>query len=150
MTVIVCPELQLLIRKSVLNEKVENYIDAVLNNLPCTDRRLEQIKDIQHNDEICMKLMEFTNDGWPQKQDLPSLFMPYYQFRDYFSIHNGLLLKSDRIIIPASLRVEILELIHAGHLGIEKCRQRAIRSVWWPGLSAQVEQMVKKLPYLCT
>jgi hypothetical protein len=90
-----------------------------------------------------MKLMEFTNDGWPQKQDLPSLFMPYYQFRDYFSIHNGLLLKSGRIIIPAFENIEILELIHAGHLGIEKCRQRAIRSVWWPGLSAQVEQMVK-------
>ena len=59
------------------------------------------------------------------------------------SVCNGILLKSDRIVVPASLRIEILEKIHVGHLGIEKCRQRARQSVWWPGLSAQIESMVK-------
>ena len=58
-------------------------------------------------------------------------------------MHNGLLLKADRLVIPACLRIEILDAIHNGHLGIQKCRDRAIQSVWWPGLSKQIEDLVK-------
>ena len=128
---------------SILCKEAEVYANAVLSNLPCSDRRLDQIREGQHEDEVCTKLMQYTHEGWPEKSQLPSILVPYYQFREYMSVCNGILLKSDRIVVPASLRIEILEKIHVGHLGIEKCRQRARQSVWWPGLSAQIESMVK-------
>lgn len=128
---------------TILEGAAEEYANAVLSNLPCTDARLEMIKDQQHNDEICIQLMRYTQNGWPLKADIPNILMPYYQFRDYFSICNGVLLKSDRLVIPVCMRLDVLDLIHTGHLGIEKCRQRAIRGVWWPGLSKQIEEMVK-------
>ena len=34
--------------------------------------------------------------------------------------------------------------IHEGHQGITKCRERAKQSVWWPGLSKQIEDLVEK------
>ena len=40
------------------------------------------------------------------------------------------------------MRLEILERIHEGHQGIVKCRRRVKDSVWWPGLSKQLEDMV--------
>ncbi|GBM69072.1 hypothetical protein AVEN_181456-1 [Araneus ventricosus] len=51
-------------------------------------------------------------------------------------------MKNARLIIPESLRLEILKAIHEGHLGITKCRARAKESVWWPGLSTQIERII--------
>lgn len=59
------------------------------------------------------------------------------------SVVDGLLLRGNRIVIPQSLRQDILRNIHAGHLGIVECRERARQGVWWPGLSKQLEELVK-------
>ena len=47
-------------------------------------------------------------------------------------------------MIPPAMRQSILSKIHAGHQGITKCRERAKLSVWWPGLSKQIEDLVGK------
>lgn len=54
-----------------------------------------------------------------------------------------MLLKGTRIVIPPQLQGEVLEFIHSGHQGIVKCRRRAQGSVWWMGLSKQVDQLVR-------
>ncbi|UYV67535.1 K02A2.6-like [Cordylochernes scorpioides] len=55
---------------------------------------------------------------------------------------NGLLLRGQRILIPKTLRKDILEKLHQGHFGINKCRSRAKESVWWLGISQEIERMV--------
>lgn len=50
--------------------------------------------------------------------------------------------KGDRIIVPHSLRPEILQRIHAAHLGIEKCRARARSAVFWPGINSAIDELV--------
>ena len=39
-------------------------------------------------------------------------------------------MKDDRVIIPSSLRLDVLDKIHTGHQGIQKCRKRAKSGVW--------------------
>lgn len=51
-------------------------------------------------------------------------------------------MKTDRIVIPVTLRKEMLTKIHTGHRGIEKCRNRAKQVMYWPGIYAQMEEMV--------
>jgi hypothetical protein len=46
-------------------------------------------------------------------------------------------------MIPSSMRLDILSKIHSGHLGITKCRERARTSVWWPGMSKQIDDLVR-------
>ena len=128
---------------NVLTQECEAYVNALLSNMPCTDRRLEQLKELQHDDEICIQLMQYIKDGWPEASDIKTVLKPYYQFRHEMSVCNGILLKSDRIVVPTAMRLEMLDLLHVGHLGISKCHQRALSSVWWPGLSKQIEHMVK-------
>ena len=53
-------------------------------------------------------------------------------------------MKDSRVIIPSALRLEVLDKIHTGHQGIQKCRERAKDGVWWPGLSKQLEDLVRK------
>ena len=58
----------------------------------------------------------------------------------------NLLLRGHRIVIPRSLQQETLQKIHSGHQGIQRCRLRVSTSVWWPGISQQVEQVIKSCP----
>ena len=39
--------------------------------------------------------------------------------------------------------------IHSGHQGITKCRARANQSVWWPGISKEIENLVRNCPTCC-
>lgn len=76
-------------------------------------------------------------DGWP-KGDCQQ----YYNIWAELSVVNGLLLRKERIVIPQSLRPEMLKRLHEGHLGMEKCKRRARTSVYWPGINADIDRMV--------
>ena len=67
---------------------------------------------------------------------------PYWTFREELTIEDGLILKETRIIIPNNQWKTILELIHEGHLGLNKCKLRAKKTVYWPGLNKQLVDLV--------
>ena len=90
-----------------------------------------------------MQIKSYCLHGWPEKHQLKGAIKPFIQFASELSVQDGLLLKGTRIVIPTTMRLEILDRIPEGHLGIVKCRQRALSSVWWPGLSKQIEELVK-------
>ena len=52
--------------------------------------------------------------------------------------------KGSCIIIPRSLRPELLQRIHASHSGTEKCRTRARTPVFWPGINAAIDDLVSQ------
>ena len=59
-------------------------------------------------------------------------------------MENGLVTKGDRLVIPSTLRSKVLEQIHEGHLGIEKCMLKVRDSVFWPGISNDIRETVEK------
>ena len=60
---------------------------------------------------------------------LPQELNPYWNFQDELSVEYGLVTKSSRLLIPSTLRRKMLEQIHEGHQGIEKCMLKARESV---------------------
>lgn len=129
-----------------LQVEVDTFVKAVIKNLPVKPDFMKLIKLEQEQDDICKKLKEYSILSWPEKSKLPPELFPYYQHRYDISFSENLLLKDTRIIIPKSLQLKVLEFIHTGHLGIVKCRERAKMSVWWIGLSTQIENLVKNCP----
>ena len=67
--------------------------------------------------------------------------------RNELSVHDGLVLRWRRIVIPGSMRSEMLERIHDGHQGLNKCKMRANTSLWWPGRSSQISHKVENSMY---
>ena len=69
--------------------------------------------------------MAYCNKGWPEKCSLKGSVKLYALFEAELTVQNGLLLKGSRLVIPASMRLDMLDKLHAGHQGIVKCRVRA-------------------------
>ncbi|XP_031568582.1 uncharacterized protein K02A2.6-like [Actinia tenebrosa] len=72
------------------------------------------------------------------------LLKPYWENKQHLTVSKGLLMYNSRIVIPQSLQLGMLEVIHEGHLGITKCQGRAGCSVWWPLITRQIEDMVNR------
>ena len=130
----------------VLHQEANIFINTMIQRLPATDEQLEEIKRQQEEDVVCNQIKRYCREGWPAKQEVAGAVQPYYSVSAEISIANGLLLRGNRIIIPASMRLSMLDKVHTGHQGVTKCRERARQSIWWPGLSRQLDELVKNCP----
>ena len=52
--------------------------------------------------------------------------------------------KGDRVIIPTALRKVMKEKLHHGHIGIQRTRAGARQVMFWPGLNAEITDMISK------
>ena len=125
-----------------LEEHITPYVKGVTTGLPASDERLCQIILKQQNDLICQKLIEYSKTGWPTRKRTPLDLQEYWQHQGEIALSEGILLKVSRILIPGAVRRDILRKLHDGHQGITKCRARARESVWWSGLSRNIETLI--------
>jgi len=67
--------------------------------------------------------------------------MPKY--KEELSVTNdGLILKGNKMIIPSKLQRRILEIAHAGHIGIVKTKALIRSKVWFSGIDEAVENLI--------
>ena len=125
------------------------FVNYIVESLPASEQQLQRIKQIQRQDQVSKQIIQFCQTTWPDKALLVQDIQPYYSMASEISVENGLLMRECRIVIPSELQQEMLNKIHDGHLGIIKCRARARRSIWWPGLSKQLEEKVKQCSECC-
>ena len=100
-----------------------------------------EIKEAQDEDPVCRQIKSYCLEGWPDNFRLNDALSLIGQPEES-SVH-GILLKSTRVVVPSAMKLQVLDKIHEGHQGIVKCRERAKTSVWWPGLSREVQDMVE-------
>lgn len=65
-------------------------------------------------------------------------------FTQELSVVNGVLLKGTKVVVPASMRTEMLRRVHQGHLGLGKCKSRARKLMYWPGMSTDIAQFIDR------
>lgn len=73
-----------------------------------------------------------------------TLDKPYQYFKGELTVLDGVLLKGTKIVIPTSMRSQMLRLVHEGHLGIEKCKRRACDVLYWPCMHRDIETWVQR------
>lgn len=129
-----------------LAQETEAHVRMIIASVQIKSPFLEEIKREQSCDQVCQKLKEYSLSEWPDKNKLDLELLPYYTHRFDISFQEGFLIKNSRIIVPQSLQFKCIQFIHQGHQGVVKCRERAKASVWWLGLSTQIENLVKNCP----
>ena len=61
--------------------------------------------------------MEYVLKGWlSEKEQVDELAKEYWNFRGELSVEDGMLFKSDRIVVPRPLRPEVLDEIHGTNM----------------------------------
>ena len=100
--------------------------------------------EYEEDTDMCA-LKDVIMSGWPKEQtNCSECVQPYWNYRDEMTVQNGLILKGTRIVIPKKMKMNILERLHTGHLGQEKCKRRARATVFWPGINKDIEEMVNQ------
>ena len=84
------------------------------------DATLQEIRVAALTDPEQRTLRSLAETGWPNyKAAFPELARPYWSFRHELTLHDGLLFKQRRVIVPSSARPSLLQKLHAAHRGPE-------------------------------
>ena len=125
------------------------YVDILVQHLPASDKRLQEIQVAQENDSVCCQLKSYCLTGWPRLSDIVGSLKPFVPVKDELSVSKGLLHRGNQLVIPQSMRSEILTKIYSGHQEIIKCWQRAMQSLWWPAINKDISEMISKCLVCC-
>ena len=120
-------------------------IDEVLcSNVQISTTGIEKIRQETSKYVTLQHLKRIITYGWPEtRRDCSKNLHMFWNYRDELSVENQMVFKGDRIVVPATLQHTILRHLHEGHMGLEKMLLRARSAVFWPGLTADVNNMAK-------
>ena len=126
-------------------EPESEEIEAInmIKDLAISEERLKESQQHTEIDTQLQKLKHVIQSGWPDmKSDVSHEISIYFDIRDELTVQNGLIFKGERVIIPKSLRSDMIRRIHSSHIGAEGCLRRARESLYWPGLNSEVKDFI--------
>ena len=112
--------------------------------LPVPDNQLKELQ----RETACDPALQFVKkailDGFPDTKDgLPVAIKRYFEIQDYLSLHDGVIFKGQRCIIPQILRQKIKQKLRDSHIG-SGCVCRVRETVYWPGMNAEITDYIQK------
>ena len=116
-------------------------------DLPVSAARDDDIHKHVEEDHELQELIKVILTGWPDdKSQVPNSAVPYYNVRDELTVLNGVTFRGERVVAPTGkfLRRDMLQRIHASHLGIDGCQRRARECLYWPRMSSEVKDYVQQ------
>ena len=113
--------------------------------LPVSSEQWQWMQHAAADDPVLQELRSVIQSGWPEsKAEVPPCLISYYDSRDELTVQGDLVFKSHQLVVPLCLRKEMMEAIHASHIGIEGCIRRARESLYWPRMSAELKAYISK------
>ncbi|PIK38375.1 hypothetical protein BSL78_24788 [Apostichopus japonicus] len=100
-----------------LCEETEAFVHMLTANLPMTDQKLLEFQNATK--DVCLQnLLKLVQGGWPEnRSEVIANVRSYWEYQGELHYADGLLFRGERLIVPQSLRKQMLSKIHEGHLG---------------------------------
>ena len=129
------------------SEELELPIHTMIQNLPVSDTKKVQLRSATESDEQMQQLSIMIKNRWPTNvNSVPMELQDYWKVKHNLHMFDSLIFVKDRLVVPSSMRNEILKCIHRGHMGIKKCKSRARTCVYWPSMYKAIEYEVQSCP----
>ena len=114
-----------------------------LNTLNLKSVTWNRIRTATASDEDMLTLTELIESGMPDfRHEIPKAIREYFQFRNYLHTIDGVVVYKDRIVIPPSLRDEVLCALYSAHQGITSMITKTETSVFWPGITPAITALL--------
>lgn len=117
----------------------------LLNHLSSTSIGPAHIKEWTSKDPILSCVRRFVLTGWPD-HNLGKEYQPYTSRKDELSELDGCVLWASRVIVPPPGRQLVLNELHETHPGVNRMKSLARGYIWWPGMDAEIAEVVKTCP----
>lgn len=89
-------------------------------------------------------LIASIKSGWTlSKKECDPKLTPYYDLRSELVEDKGIFL-GGRLVVPTSMRKEMLKQVHRSHIGMEGCLRCAREVLYWPLMNAEVKDFISK------
>ena len=99
----------------------------------------DRVRQATASDDTMNLLLSTIESGIPKhRHELHPTIREYHQFREHLYTIDGVVIYKDRVVIPPTLRKEVLSALHAAHQGVTSMTARAESSVFWPGISPAI------------
>ena len=108
-------------------------------------KKLDQLRKSTAQDKQLTRLSCYINTGFPcDKKNLLTDLQKFWNHREALSIKSGLITCGNRIIVPKEVKAEMLQYIHKGHQGKERCLLRARNTVFWPKIMYDIQELIER------
>ena len=127
------------IRESVFEWSPTNLMNMATTNLSTHIVSWDDMKEATVADKTIQEILGLLQSGFPTDgRSLPPHVRPYLPLADALYEVDGVLMMNSRIVVPASLRPNILHLLHAAHQGTDRMKARATDTVYWPNMTVDI------------
>lgn len=124
-------------------EDMEVMVHAI-DSQPMTPEKRQKFEQETTADPVMARLKAVIMNGWPKsRKAIHSDLQPYWNVRDQLHEASGLLFNGERLIVPFSLRRDMLSLVHESHLRSQTCKARAREIVYCPGITRDISTVEK-------
>ncbi|KAI0986260.1 hypothetical protein GJ496_011762 [Pomphorhynchus laevis] len=72
---------------------------------------------------------------------------PYSCRRSELSTEGDIVPLGARVVVPSTLRKDVLRVLHAGHPGIVLMKALSRFYVWWPKIGSDIENYIQQCEY---
>ena len=121
---------------------------CILMNVESQDsfsNKLDQLRKSTAQDNQLTRLRGYINTGFPcDKKNLLTDLHEFWPHRETLSVKSGLIICGNRILVPREMRPEMLQYIHEGHQGKERCLLWARNTVFWPKMMYDVQELIER------
>ena len=100
------------------------------------------VKKESQKDSQIQDLIKTIASGFPlSKESLPPSLQDFWKCRNDLYVIDEVVLYKNRIVIPKTLRKDVLQFLHSAHQGVSAMNERAKVEVYWPNITNDIQNI---------
>lgn len=94
-------------------------------------------------DTILSQVKNYIEKGWSHYRHTAEI-KKYFNCRHNLSVSGDCIIFGNRVVIPSSLQMHVLQKLHYGHSGITRTQLLARSYIWWSGMDESIREYISR------